>query len=85
MWLIVFTGMAFTIICFMFIKLLQDKNTALTKAEITCLSLSPVIGIFLTRLILFTLVKPTKTSMGQTLAAIFCFWTTGNLESLLND
>ena len=83
MWLIVFTGIAFTIICFMFIKLIKEKNTDLTKAEITCLSISPVIGVFLARLILYTLVKPKQTSLGQTLAAIFCFWTTENLESLL--
>ena len=84
MWLIVFTGIAFTIICFMFIKLIKEKNTDLTKAEIICLCISPVIGIFLARLILFILVKPKRSSLGQALAAIFCLWTTENLENLLN-
>ena len=85
MWLIVFTGIAFTIICFMFIKLIKEKDADMTTAEIACLCISPVVGIFLVRLILFTLVKPKKTSVGQTLAAIFCFWTTSNLESLLKE
>ena len=56
----------------------------MNKAGIICLCLSPIIGVLLTRLILFALVKPMHTSFGQTLASIFFVWTTDNLENLLN-
>ena len=85
MWLIAFTGLAFTLICFMFIKLIQESESEMSKAELTCICLSPVIGVFLTRLILFLLVKPTHTSIGRTLAALFGFWSTENFESLFNE
>lgn len=68
----------------MFIKLIKDSNKDMNKAEIICLCLSPIIGVLLTRLLLFTLVKPTHTSFGQKLTTIFFVWTTDNLESLLD-
>ena len=69
----------------MFIELIRESSDSLNNAEITCLALSPVIGVFLARLALFTLVKPTETSYGQALPAIFSFWSTENLESLFNE
>ena len=84
MWLIVFTGLAFMLICFMFIELIRESNDQMNTAEMTCLGLSPVIGVFLARLALFKLVKPTQTSFNQALTVILGFWSTENLENLFN-
>ena len=57
MWLIAITGLAFMLVTLMFIELIKEKDTTLTAAEWVFLILSPIIGVFITRLIIYLLLK----------------------------
>ena len=56
MWLIVITGLAFMLITLMFIELINEEDTA---GEYIILILSPIFGVFIARLIIYLLLKPT--------------------------
>ena len=57
MWLIAITGLAFMLVTLMFIELIKEKDTTLTAAEWVFLILSPIFGVFITRLIIYLLLK----------------------------
>lgn len=59
----------------MIFKLIQNEGHVWTALEVTILVLSPVLGVFITRLILLLLVKPRKITLLEALSAIFKFWT----------
>jgi len=59
----------------MIFKLIQNEGHIWTALEVTILVLSPVLGVFITRLILLLLVKPRKITLLEALSAIFKFWT----------
>ena len=59
----------------MIFKLVQNEGHVWTALEVTILVLSPVLGVFITRLILLLLVKPRKITLLEALSAIFKFWT----------
>ena len=57
MWLIVITGLAFMLITLMFIELIKEKDASLSAGEWVFLILSPIFGVFITRLIIYLLLK----------------------------
>jgi len=59
----------------------------MTSGEVTILILSPIIGVFITRLFLFFIVKPNIPNIGakRILSAIFMFWTSKDFEQLLDE
>ena len=81
LYLTLFTGIAFMLIALMFIKLMQEKGASWSSFEISVLCISPVIGVFITRLALFLLMKPQEVSGGvkRALAIIFMFWSAEGL------
>ena len=60
MWLIVITGLAFMLITLMFIELIKEKDTSLSAGGWVVLILSPIFGVFITRLIIYLLLKQTS-------------------------
>ena len=74
LFLTVITSVAFLLIAIMFVKLVQEKDSAMSTGAIAFLVISPVLGVFITRLIILLLVKPK--SMGVSLGAsvVFKFW-----------
>lgn len=83
LWLTLLTGIAFMLICLMFIKLIQDKGDSMTGGQVTLLIVSPVIGVFITRLMLLFLVKPKMISSSTGFIAVFKFWSAAPFEELL--
>ena len=60
MWLIMITGLAFMLITLMFIELIKEKDTSLSAGGWVILILSPIFGVFITRLIIYLLLKQTS-------------------------
>ena len=85
LWLTLFTGIAFTLICLMFLKLIQEKDETFTTFEWTCLGLSPVLGVFITRIILVILTKTSKVPLCHSIKAVFKFWSAGEIEYMMKD
>lgn len=87
LWLTLFTAIGFFLISLMFIKLIQQAGDSFTAGQITFLVLSPIIGVFVTRLMLFFFVKPLeqKVAACRILVTIFKFWSTEEMEKLLDE
>ena len=73
------------LITLMMIKLVQEKDATFSAIEWSLLGSSTIIGVFVSRLILFLLVKPEKVDCGKALAAIFAFWSAKSIEQLLEE
>ena len=69
----------------MLLKLIQEKDETFTTAEWTCLGLSPVLGVFVTRLILLILVKSAKVSFCHGICVVFKFWSSSDIEQMLAE
>ena len=84
LWLTVFTAIAFMMITFMFIELIKkERHSGLTGIEWAFLVISPVIGVFVTRLIILILVMPRGVGFGTAMVAVFKFWSADMFDELL--
>ena len=84
LWLTVFTAFATCIISFMFTALMTDDN-GITAILWMCLGLSAVVGLFVTRIILVSLVKPpTKLNYWKAFIAVLKFWSAATFEEMLH-
>ena len=83
LWLTLFTAVAFALICFMIIKLIQTGGEKISNLAWGFLALSPFLGVFLTRLILLVLAKPEEVGACEGLGAVFKFWSGKDFEVML--
>ena len=67
----------------MIIELIQEKDEKFTKLDWTFLGVSPILGVFITRLALFLHVRMPETTVCQGMLIVFKFWTAHDLETLL--
>ena len=84
LWLTVFTGVGFLLICVMFIKLVQEKDEKFHGGDWACLVISPILGVFITRLVLFLLVRMPSSTCQDGLRVVFKFWSAHDIEAMLD-
>ena len=67
----------------MFFSLINEKDEKFSAAQWVFLFLSPIMGLFIARLLLFLLVMPKqKPPLKITMICIFKFWTMENIEQV---
>ena len=70
----------------MFFSLINEKEEKFSAAQWVFLFLSPIMGLFIARLLLFLLVMPKqKPPLKFTMICIFKFWTMENIEQVFQD
>jgi PiT family inorganic phosphate transporter len=85
LWLTVFTACASAMIAFMFISLIKDSDSEFTPAMWACLGCSPILGLFVTRLIFVKLVEPSnKIVQYNFFSLVFKFWSAQAFEEILH-
>mmetsp|Transcript_6946 Transcript_6946/g.8343 ORF Transcript_6946/g.8343 Transcript_6946/m.8343 type:complete len:329 (-) Transcript_6946:640-1626(-) len=85
LWLTVITAVAFFLIALMFVKLVTETGSDFSTTAITFLVLSPILGIFITRLILLILTRPRSLNCCAGILISLKFWSASEYEDLLEQ
>ena len=85
LFLTAFTSVAFLIIAVMFVKLVQDKGDDMTGGAIAFLTISPILGVFITRLVILLLLKPVHIGYSRGAIVLLKFWNGEDFVELYNE